>query len=320
MATGIVSLAAQGAGLIWTAHVLFWLNVAQYLLLVGLLLARCALHWDALNSDLHRHARAPGFFTVVAATCVLGQQIVLLGQTWVVGLLLWLLGLLLWVGLTYTVLPDLMEGQTKPPLEQGLNGIWLLAVVATQAVSGLASLIAEQAPEQTVGPMLFLALIFWLVGGMLYIWLISLIFYRCLFLPLSPGQLTPPYWINMGAMAISTRAGIALIHDADRLPLLTEILPFLKGMALLFWATASWWIPLLLALAVWRHIRQHFPLTYDHGYWAAVFPLGMYTECTQNLIQEFHLPFLGLIPTVFLCLALGAWLATFLGLLLHLFR
>ncbi len=36
--------------------------------------------------------------------------------------------------------------------------------------------------------------------------------------------------------AISTRAGIALIHDADRLPLLTEIMPSLKGMALLFWA------------------------------------------------------------------------------------
>ena len=44
----------------------------------------------------------------------------------------------------------------------------------------------------------------WLWGGMLYIWMISLIFYRYTFFPFQPGDLTPPYWINMGAMAIST--------------------------------------------------------------------------------------------------------------------
>ena len=101
---------------------------------------------------------------------------------------------------------------------------------------------------------LFAALAFWLVGSMLYIWLIALIFHRILFLPLSPGDLTPPYWINMGAMAISTLAGVRLVAEAGRMPLLTELLPFLKGMTLLFWATATWWIPILLALGAWRHL------------------------------------------------------------------
>lgn len=320
MATGIVSLAAHGGGLAWIASILFWLNVTQYILLVGMLAARCVLHSDAVIAELHQHARAPGFFTIVAGTCVLGNQFVLLAQIWQLGLALWLLGLLLWAGLTYSVLPGLMATATKPPLEAGLNGVWLLAVVATQAVSGLASLIAARAGEETAEPMLFLALIFWLVGGMLYIWLMGLIFYRCLFLPLSPADLTPPYWINMGAMAISTLAGVALIRDADQLALLTELLPFLKGLTLLFWATATWWIPMLLVLGAWRHIRQRFPLTYDHGYWAAVFPLGMYTVCTQNLIHVLSLPLLAFLPQVFLWLALGAWLLTFLGLLLHLFR
>lgn len=319
MATGIVALAAHGAGLAWIAHALFWLNTVQYILLVGLLVCRCVLHWGALVSDLHQHAKAPGFFTVVAGTCVLGDQFILLSRLWQVGLALWLLGLLLWVGLTYSVLPGLMAVATKPPLETGLNGTWLLAVVATQAVSGSASLLAAEAGEDAAGPVLFLALIFWLVGGMLYIWLMGLIFYRCLFLPLRPADLTPPYWINMGAMAISTLAGVALIRDANRLPLLTELLPFLKGLTLLFWATATWWIPMLLVLGVWRHIRQRVPLTYDHGYWAAVFPLGMYPVCTQNLIHELSLPFLALLPQVFLGLALGAWTITFFGLLLYLF-
>jgi len=162
------------------------------------------------------------------------------------------------------------------------------------------------------------ALAFWLVGSMLYIWLIALIFHRILFLPLSPADLAPPYWINMGAMAISTLAGVCLVGEAGRMPLLTELLPFLKGMTLLFWATATWWIPILLALGAWRHLHKRVPLTYEHGYWAAVFPLGMYTACTQNLVRVFELPFLEPIATVFVWIALSAWVLTFAGLVQHL--
>jgi hypothetical protein len=44
----------------------------------------------------------------------------------------------------------------------------------------------------------------------------------------------------------------------------------------------------------------------------------MYTVCTQNLIREFHLPFLGPIPAVFVWVALAAWGLTFAGLVWHL--
>jgi tellurite resistance protein TehA-like permease len=230
---------------------------------------------------------------------------------------LWVVGVVFWLPLTYLMLPGLVEGTEKPKPEMEVNGAWLLTVVGTQAVSVLACLLvpwlAEDAPD---GP-LFVALAFWLVGSMLYVWLIALIFYRILFLPLSPGELTPPYWINMGAMAISTLAGVRLVADAGRMPLLTELLPFLKGMTLLFWATGTWWIPIPLALGAWRHLFKRVPLTYEHGYWAAVFPLGMSTVCTQNLIREFRLPFLEPIPAVFVWVALAAWALTFAGLVWH---
>ncbi len=124
----------------------------------------------------------------------------------------------------------------------------------------------------------------------------------------------------MGAMAISTLAGVRLVEEAHRMPMLGEVAPFVKGMTLLFWATATWWIPILLALGAWRHLRRRFPLSYEHGYWAAVFPLGMYTVCTQNLIRVFQLPFLGPIPTFFVWVALAAWGLTFAGLLHHLVK
>jgi tellurite resistance protein TehA-like permease len=273
-------------------------------------------HRAAVAADLHSHARAPGFFTLAAAPCVLGNQCVLLHGAARAALALWLVGLVFWLLLNYVMVPGLMEGAAKPRLEEGLNGAWLLSVVGTQAVSVLACLLAPLLADDPAA-LLFVALVFWLLGSMLYIWLIALIFHRILFLPLSPGELTPPYWINMGAMAISTLAGVRLVSEAGGMPLLAELLPFVKGMTLLFWATATWWIPVLLSLGAWRHLVKRVPLTYEHGYWAAVFPLGMYTACTQALIREFRLPLLGPVPAVFVWVALVAWGLTFAGLVRH---
>src|SRR5262245_28006000 len=105
MATGIVSLACNGAGMPPLAHALFWLNVLIYPVLWGLLVTRCVRHTDRVHADFLDHSRAPGFFATVAGTCILGNQCVLLYGAAGVGLVLWVAGLVLWVGLTYTILP-----------------------------------------------------------------------------------------------------------------------------------------------------------------------------------------------------------------------
>jgi tellurite resistance protein TehA-like permease len=118
----------------------------------------------------------------------------------------------------------------------------------------------------------------------------------------------------MGAVAISTLAGTMLIVAAPHSSLLAELLPFLKGLTLLFWATATWWIPMLVVLGCWRHLYHRFPLRYDPLYWGAVFPLGMYTVSTFRLSQVIEAPVLQPIARVFLYVALVAWGLTLVGL------
>ncbi|MFY9894052.1 MAG: tellurite resistance/C4-dicarboxylate transporter family protein [Xanthobacteraceae bacterium] len=230
------------------------------------------------------------------------------------------LGTALWIGLTYTIFTALTVKRDKPPFEKSITGAWLIAAVATQSVAVLATLIASKWSQPFRLELNFFALAMWLWGGMLYIWIILLIFYRYTFFVLSPEDLTPPYWINMGAMAISTLAGALLVQNAPDAPFLASLLPFLKGFTVFYWATGTWWIPMLIVLGAWRHLIRRVPLHYDPLYWGAVFPLGMYTVATKRMAAALELPFLAPLPPAVFAVALAAWALVCIGLaweLLH---
>lgn len=319
MATGIVSLAAYLLEYRAVAHLLFYLNCAAFVILWALFALRALAFPRAVLGDLVDHVRGVGFFTAIAGACVLGSQFVIIADRPIIGLVLWFVGIGLWAVLTYGVFTLLTVRADKPSLNAGINGGWLVAVVAAQSIAILGCQLAPHF-EQARQPILFFCLVMWLGGGMLYIWIMTLIFYRYTFFVMSPADLTPPYWINMGAAAISTLAGTFLIGQAPDNGLLVEILPFAKGLTLLFWATATWWIPMLLTLGLWRHGYRRFPFTYDPLYWGAVFPLGMYTVCTLRLSQVVDAPFLRAIPEAFIFVAFSAWTVVFAGLARRLAR
>jgi len=312
MATGIVSVACHLVGFRWVARGMFWLNVAVYAGLWVATLLRVARYPGAVRSDLTSHGRGVGFFTIVAATCVLGTQFLIIGGMPRVAAGFWFAGIGFWALLTYTIFTALTVRRSKPALSVGIHGGWLVSVVGAQSVSVLGAQLAPALdPYQAAA--LFFALAMWLGAGMLYIWIIGLIFYRYTFFEMSPSDMSPPYWINMGAVAISTLAGTMLVAGAPHAALVTDLLPFIKGLTLMFWATATWWIPMLLILGVWRHVYRGFPLRYDPLYWGAVFPLGMYTACTFRLGQVLHLGFLQAFSRLFIYAALAAWVAAMTG-------
>jgi tellurite resistance protein TehA-like permease len=316
MATGIVAIAAEQQGLGLLGQILYAVTVLAYVVLAVLLVMRMIRYWQRFVADAVNHAKGFAFLTTVAATNVLASASILIHGWWDLAWLLWWASIVLWAAFVYTTLIAVVIDRDKPGLQAGINGSWFLLTVSTQSIAVVAGLFLTRTDSDALA---FAAIATFALGVVLYLIVMTMLFLRWTFHPLDPTEADPPAWIAAGAVAITVLAGsnilLAVDRSADRV---ARLAPFLEGVVVMAWATATFWFPLMIAIGIWRHLVRRVPLRYHPSYWAMVFPLGMYGAATYRMSAAIDLDAIAWLSKIELAVALAAWTVTFVGLGWHL--
>jgi tellurite resistance protein TehA-like permease len=192
---------------------------------------------------------------------------------------------------------------------RNLNPGYFALVMATGIVSRT---VGADGSSRLSGILLALTIACYVVLVVAYGW--RLVLTSLLQYPVRPADLTPAYWVFMGATAISVLAGAQiLLLSAD--PLVTAARPVIAGLCVILWALGTWLIPFLLGMGVWRHLLRKVKLSYEPGLWSIVFPVGMYGVASRELGKALHVSWLATHGSDEAWLAFAVWAVVFLAML-----
>ena len=303
MSLGAAAVGAEQLGLTVLATSLAVLAVVTLVLTSAVLSIRVIRYPRRVVDDLQHHATAFTILTTVAAFNIVGGAAIVVLDRVELGWVCWTIGLVMWPPLLYSSVLSTIIEHPKPPLARGINGTWFLMTVSTQAVvTTTALLLARTGTNQALE---LLAVAGFGLGIVLYLIVMTLLFLRWVFTESTPDEDDPPSWIAAGAMATTALAGSRILALDTSYQLVDRLAPFIEGLVIVGWATATFWLPLMVAVQVWRHGVHHMPWGFVPSMWSMVFPVATYGAATWAMADQTGLTILRPVPPVFLVLALA---------------
>ena len=317
MASGILSVGMELEGRTALSDLLLAVCSTAFVVLLALTAWRLVAYRRATLEDFLDPRRAFGFFTYVAGTNVLGVRLGMGGHHDTTAVLLALSGIA-WLVLGYVVPWTAVLGPQERPVVATANGTWFIWVVASESVA-VAAASLEPVVADGRRELALLAVVSWSVGVFLYAAAGIFVSLRLMLYDFGPEELTPPYWVAMGAMAITVLAGARIVEMADA-PMVDATRGLIAGLAVVFWGFATWLLPVLVAAGWWRHVHRRVPLVYEPTLWSIVFPLGMYAVAGIYLGEADRLPVVHAVGGAELWVAFAAWALVLAGMVVHVTR
>jgi tellurite resistance protein TehA-like permease len=292
MATGVVGLALREAGFEAISWVLAGIAAVVYVVLIGL---HVRTRWGPPAS----RASAIELFAFVAATEVLAS----LSRWHGVAVALWGVGFVAWALVARVALA------APARADEPVRGAWLLATVGTDSLAVTGASLAHRTAGDAL---LALSLAMWLLALAVYCRLAATMLGRIRRREIGIDDLHGDHWITMGALAISTLAGMRVTAGMTLLGWPSGLHDAADALSIAIWVAAFCWIPGLIAAEWWRLRRR--PL-YTANRWGTVFPLGMYAVASHTIDRTAHIGAGTTISHIFTAAAAAAWLATAAGFL-----
>lgn len=311
MATGIISIALHLLELPALSGALYYITLASWCALFVVYTWRLARFPRAVWDDLTNTRLTFNFFSFVAGTGVAGLLLHQHGHA-TLAMAAWVLGFVVWALLLYCSFSVLILLHPDRNVSV-VHGGWLICIVGTQALVLLGLKVVGQLDAYAESMMVAIFML-WGLGLILYAILITLISYRIFFLEMKKEDYSPRMWVIMGAAAISANASSTLDMADPVINVLYEVHAVIDAMAMLTWAWATWWIPLLVIIGVWRHGIHKAPLRYEPSQWSIAFPLGMYTVASVQLSLASEFDPLHWVSHLMVWVAFGVWCLLMIGL------
>ena len=343
MATGIVSTAMHNVALHdvanvsphgdlarWISLVLFVIALAGYAVLVVTVILGAVVRGD-MSADL----RSGGFTIVafVAASGVLAARFVAAEELSAATVFAYV-AVISWLILGYTAVGFMVttaasafaatsrsgpDNQNASPRTASswtrVNGTWFLLVVSTQSV---AVSFGALAGARHIDGYAVVAALWWGLGVLELIIMATLVSIRLLIVGLSATDEVAPYWVFMGAGAISVLGGGQVLGAGGLQTLVAR--PVVGTVCVMLWAFGSWLVPLLIALMAWYAFGRDPGKGFRSALWSMVFPIGMYGVATRQLGVAWKVSWLKDLGTWEAWVALVVWLWVFVAMLVWAWR
>lgn len=262
------------------------------------------------------------FFTIVGTVNFVGICFSRIFHLTTAASICWYIAIGLWLGVTLSSFSILFLSRKSEDrkIEDILHGGWFFATVGTQSTALLGIVVAEHARGHGLFTQIF-SFALWSVGASLYLVFMAFIILRLIFYRFDSNTLLSPYWMNVGAAAITAITGAVLHRHIQAVggPFV-DFLPFLKGISLLFWSFGLWWMPFLIILALRKLAYSDEGTLFTVGYWEIVFALGLYADGTIRMAGLFEGQYLVAISIGFSIASIILWCFASIFTIVHLVR
>ncbi|OCJ10216.1 C4-dicarboxylate ABC transporter [Rhizobium sp. AC44/96] len=194
-----------------------------------------------------------------------------------------------------------------------MSAIWLLPIVAsgvTAASGGLLLPHIDGASAQLT--VLFASYVLWACSLPLALSILTILFLRLALHKLPPASMAATAFLALGPIGTGA-LGLMLFAANGRSVLeangLDAIAAAISGAALLgailLWAYGLWWLGVAAAVTV-RYLK--IGLSFNLGWWAYTFPMGVYAVATLRLSTMIPVPALGVFGALLVVVLAATWL------------
>ncbi len=322
MGTAIIAVAASMNPGGWSALAGPLHHVAQGMAVLGAALAvvlgvpyvgRWLRHPDATLRDLRDpvagalYGTFPGGILVLAATAAaIGPSLISAGVVRALVVAFAWVGVPLAFGMSVLFAYQLFVASEVAV--ETVNGGWFIPPVVNIVVPMVLLPLVPGSSGATARLLLMGSYLFWGMGFVLYLLVVSMLHHRLVVHPLPSAALAPSLWIGLGPIGVG--AVTLMKMAAATTPVFGAQAKAVEDLSLLaataLWGFGVWWLAAAVVLLV-RYLRRG-RLPWSLGWWGFTFPLGAFTVATLTLARGWHASLLEWVGAALFALLVLFWL------------